>query len=79
MHSSLVAVVSDDATLAEVLSTALLLLHHEAGLAIVESQPETEALIVDDQGRLAHSSGWLQASRYREHLTGFRGLSPEAR
>jgi len=75
-RSSMVAVVSNDATRAEALSTALVLMSHEQGLRLVEAQQETEALIVDDQGRIAQSPGWLEATGFREVQSGFRGLRP---
>jgi thiamine biosynthesis lipoprotein len=74
--SSMVAVVSDDATRAEALSTALLLMHHEQGLDLIERQPNTEVFIVDDFGRTAESSGWSRETRFREIDAGFRGLAP---
>jgi thiamine biosynthesis lipoprotein len=56
-------VVARSAALAEVLSTALLVLPGAEGLAIVEGQ-EAEARIVDGQGRVRQSSGWQQATHF---------------
>ncbi len=56
-------VVARSAALAEVLSTALLVLPEAEGLAIVEKQ-EAEARIVDEQGRVRQSSGWQQATHF---------------
>lgn len=51
-----VAVVSTDATLADALSTALMILGVERGLALVESLSEVEAVFVDDAGAVHVSS-----------------------
>lgn len=40
------------------LSTALFVLGHEKGLALIEDLPETEALMVTHQGEVVFSSGW---------------------
>jgi thiamine biosynthesis lipoprotein len=60
------AVVSEDGTLAEVISTALLVLDEEEGLALVESLPGTEAFVVETGGRRTMTSGWLETTRYQE-------------
>jgi thiamine biosynthesis lipoprotein len=56
-------VVARSAALAEVLSTALLVLPEAVGMAIVEGQ-EAEARVVDEQGRAQQSSGWQQATHF---------------
>ena len=58
-----VTVISPDATLADALSTALMILGVERGLEIVESLPEVEAVFVDAAG-LVHSS-WGITDRLR--------------
>jgi FAD:protein FMN transferase len=50
-------VVSADATLADALSTALMVMGAERGLALVETLPTVEAIIVDSAGRIHESSG----------------------
>ena len=57
------AVVARSAALAEVLSTALLVLPEAEGLAIVELQ-EAEARVVDEQGRARQSSGWQEVTHF---------------
>ena len=52
-----VTVVSGDATLADALSTALMILGVERGLAVVEATPGLEALFVDEIGKTHLSSG----------------------
>lgn len=50
-------VISADATLADALSTAVMVMGRERGLALVERLPGAEALVVDDQGRMSTTSG----------------------
>jgi thiamine biosynthesis lipoprotein len=52
-----VTVIGPDAVLTDGLSTTLFVLGMDAGLALIESYPEYEAIIVDRQGRLRFSSG----------------------
>ena len=52
-----VTVVSADATLADAMSTALLVLGTERGLALAESTPDLDALLVDDVGAVHVTSG----------------------
>jgi FAD:protein FMN transferase len=52
-------VVSADATLADAMSTALIVLGVEAGLALIEADPALEAVLVDGSGRVHVSSGLL--------------------
>jgi thiamine biosynthesis lipoprotein len=58
------AVIAPTAALAEALSTALVVLGPSEGIALVETLAETEAMLVDDSGAVAASSGWLSASRF---------------
>ncbi len=50
-------VVSADATLADALSTALMVMGREAGMALVERLPGVEAVVVDERGEVASSPG----------------------
>lgn len=50
-------VISRDATLADALSTALMVLGRERALALVERRDDVEAVLIDDQGRLHASRG----------------------
>jgi len=59
------AVVSGDATLAEILSTALVVLGPDQGLEVVEGLDDVEARYLDESGEERTSSGWQQATRYR--------------
>ncbi|MBK7405713.1 MAG: FAD:protein FMN transferase [Phycisphaerales bacterium] len=52
-----VSVISADATLADGLSTGLMILGLDRGIALVESMPGVEALFVDDRGQLRTTSG----------------------
>ena len=52
-----VTVVSPDATLADALSTAIMVLGQERGLALAERLPEVEAVLVDPDGDLWTTSG----------------------
>ncbi len=57
-------VVSPSATLAEALSTALLILDKDEGLAIIEQQPGTEARLVDEAGEVSQSSDWQRVTLF---------------
>jgi len=50
-------VVTPDGTLADALSTALMVLGPERGLALAESLPGVEAVLVDDQGQVRWTAG----------------------
>lgn len=57
-------VVTRDASLAEALSKALLVLGEQEGMALIETQPECEALLADADGRRWRSPGWDAATRF---------------
>ncbi len=57
------AVVARSASLAEVLSTALLILSEEDGRAVLETQA-AEARVVDDQGRTWETRGWQRTTKF---------------
>lgn len=57
-------VVAHDATLAEALSKAVLVLGEREGLALVEEQEGCEALLVDADGGVWRTSGWDSAVRF---------------
>ncbi len=57
-------VVTRDAALAEALSVAVLVLGEGQGLALVESQTDCEALLVDASGGVWRTSGWDAAVRF---------------
>ncbi len=52
-------IVSADATLADALSTAVMVLGREAGMRLVETTPGVEAVLVDEAGRVHVSRGLL--------------------
>ena len=57
-------VLAPDATLAEALSKALLVLGEVEGLALVAAQPGCEALLVDADGGSWETPGWRAAVRF---------------
>ena len=57
-------VVGPDATLAEALSKALLVLGAEEGLGLVAEQPGCEALLVDAEGGAWRTPGWDSATGF---------------
>ena len=67
-------VVAPDATLAEVLSTALLVLGEREGIALVEARQGCEGLLLDAEAGAWQTSGFQQATAF-EPLPGFEGLT----
>jgi thiamine biosynthesis lipoprotein len=67
-------VVTRDATLAEALSKAVLVLGPVEGIALVEEWPEAEALLLDGDGRAWRTRGWNAATRF-ELVVAPRGSS----
>jgi thiamine biosynthesis lipoprotein len=57
-------VLAPNATLAEALSKALLVLGEDVGMALVEAQPQCEALLVDAGGEVWATRGWNRAARF---------------
>lgn len=57
-------IVSQDATLAEALSKALLILAPDAGLALVSAQSGCEGMLVDAEGEVRVTEGWARATRW---------------
>ncbi len=64
-------VVAPDATLAEALSKAVLVLGAREGLALVAAQPGCEAMLLDARGRAQRTPGWDSAVAWEP-------LGPEA-
>ena len=66
MHTQSVTIVAPDAYQADGLSTAVFVLGHEQGMALIESLPGVEGVIIDAEGRRYESSGlqgkvnWLE-------------------
>lgn len=57
-------VIAPDATLAEVLSTALLVLGEVEGMALVEARPGCEGFLQDASGRSWETSGFRRRARF---------------
>lgn len=57
-----VTVIAADSTTADALSTGVFVVGVEKGLALIESLPGVEGLIVDAEGRMRYSSGLLRPS-----------------
>ncbi len=57
-------VVATDATLAEALSKALLVLGPSEGIALIEDWPGAEALLLDADGSAWQTRGWQQETRF---------------
>jgi len=57
-------IVAPDATLAEALSKALLILEPAAGLALVAGQPGCAGMLVDAAGKLHTTANWQAATRF---------------
>jgi len=53
-----------DGARAEALSKALLILGEKDGIALLESLPDTEGILIDESGRTWQTSGWTRAVRY---------------
>ena len=60
-----VAVVAADATSADAISTAILVLDPDSALKLVESLDGVEAMLVGERGEIWQSSGWSEVARYR--------------
>jgi thiamine biosynthesis lipoprotein len=57
-------IVAPDATLAEALSKALLILPPEEGLALVAAQTGCEGMLVDGAGSVLQTPGWREATHW---------------
>jgi thiamine biosynthesis lipoprotein len=53
-----VTVIGRNAAVTDALSTALFVLGPQAGIELIETLPEAEALLVDKKGRIFRSSGF---------------------
>jgi thiamine biosynthesis lipoprotein len=61
-------IAAPDATLAEALSKALLILPPDVGVALVAAQRGCEGMLVDAEGRRWKTSGWDRATRWAPGL-----------
>ena len=57
-------VVTADATLAEALSKALLVLGPQEGIALIEDWPGAEALLIDEDGGVWRTRGWQDETHF---------------
>jgi FAD:protein FMN transferase len=64
-----VTIVDADPVRADALATAVFVLGREKGLALVESLPETEALLVDESGRRTPTSGFFALTSFESAST----------
>jgi thiamine biosynthesis lipoprotein len=71
-------VVAPDATRAEALSKALLVLGEREGLEVVASQPGCEGLLLDEGGGRVATPGWDALTRYRRLPAAASGLPADA-
>ena len=55
---------ASDGARAEALSKALLILGEQDGIALLESLPDTEGILIDESGQTWETSGWTKAVRY---------------
>lgn len=69
-------VVANDATAAEALSKAVLVLGPVDGIALVEEWPEAEALLLDGDGRAWRTRGWDAATRFEPVVAPHGSSSP---
>ena len=53
-----------DGARSEALSKALLILGEKDGIALLESLPDAEGILIDESGRTWQTSGWTKAVRY---------------
>jgi thiamine biosynthesis lipoprotein len=63
-RAAIASVVATDATLAEALSTALVILEPQRGIEILESLAGCEARIEDEAGEVFETSGWRSVTRF---------------
>jgi thiamine biosynthesis lipoprotein ApbE len=63
-HAREALVVARDATLAEALSKALLVLGPDEGIALIEGWPDAEALLLDEDGRTWQTRGWQGETQF---------------
>jgi thiamine biosynthesis lipoprotein ApbE len=57
-------IVAQEATLAEALSKALLILPPDEGLALVSAQTGCDGMLVDAAGGVRTTQGWARATRW---------------
>jgi thiamine biosynthesis lipoprotein len=68
-----------DGARAEALSKALLILGETEGIALLESLPDAEGILIDESGESWQTSGWTRAVRYSAEWPGEDGVDPTYR
>lgn len=66
------ATLAADGARAEALSKALLILGEREGIALLESLPDAEGILIDDAGATWETSGWSKAVHYSHDFPGDR-------
>jgi thiamine biosynthesis lipoprotein len=64
------AVLAQNGARAEALSKALLILGDTDGIALLESLPDAEGILIDESGKTWETSGWTKAVRYSKEFPG---------
>ena len=59
-----------DGARSEALSKALLILGEKDGIALLESLPDTEGILIDESGKTWETSGWSKAAHYSAEFPG---------
>jgi thiamine biosynthesis lipoprotein len=59
-----------DGARAEALSKALLILGEDDGIALLETLPDTEGILIDESGKTWETSGWSKAAHYSAEFPG---------
>jgi FAD:protein FMN transferase len=78
-RSLLACVIAANATQAEALSKALLILGEHQGVALLESLPSVEGLLVEAQGKQWMTRGWTQATKFTPEPTRMPAITSRLR
>ncbi|MGH7290384.1 MAG: FAD:protein FMN transferase, partial [Myxococcota bacterium] len=69
-HARVAAVVAENGARAAALSKALLILGDEDGIALLETLPDAQGILIDETGKTWETSGWTKAVRYSTEFPG---------
>jgi thiamine biosynthesis lipoprotein len=69
-HARVAGALAADGARSEALSKALLILGETDGIALLESLPDAEGILIDESGKTWQTSGWTQAVRYSAEWPG---------
>jgi thiamine biosynthesis lipoprotein len=78
-RSLLACVIAPDATQAEALSKALLILGEHQGVALLESLPSVEGLLVEASGKQWMTRGWTQVTKFTPEPTRMPAITSRLR